>query len=128
MPGLLFDIPTMMDSMRKNIQSVATAQQLYLDTVQVLANSQAHWVGDMMKGQAEWVKTIKTQDSPEDKIGDQALIMKHTYERFQAYMRELQDMMYQSNRETNAILSKRVGHSLAEVKDAVDRAKRTRAA
>jgi phasin family protein len=128
MPSMVFDIPTVMDTLRKNIQSVATTQQLYLDTLQVLAHTQARLMGDIIKGQAEFAKSFKDRESPEDKMGDQALLIKQTYERVHGHARELQDMLYQSSRETSAILSRRVGHSLAEIKDAIDRAKDNRAA
>lgn len=127
-PGYVFDVSTVMDMVRKNIQTVATAQQLYVDSLQVMARAHGMLLNDLAQGQSNLARTLTDSEAPEDKIGDQALILKHAYERFNDHMRELQDMLYQSNRETSALLSRRVGHSLAEVKDAIDRAKQNRAA
>jgi uncharacterized protein YcaQ len=129
-PGtpFVFDVPTLMDTMRKNIQTMATAQQLYIDSLQVVARAHGLLITDLAKGQGNLARTLTDSDAPEDKIGDQALVMKHAYERFHDHMRELQDMMYQSNRETSTLLSRRIGSTLGEVKTAIDRAKEKRAA
>lgn len=123
-----FDVATIMETQRKNMQAFATMQQLTLESLQVIAHRQSALIADITEGQANIAREWTVSDTPQDKIGDQALIMKDLYERTIAHMREIGDMVSQSRHETAGIMHTRVGDSLAEVKDAIDRARSKRAA
>lgn len=123
-----FDIATLMETQRRNLQAFATIQQLALESLQVIAQRQSALLSDMTEGQAFMAREWSESDAPEDKIGDQALILKDLYERTVAHLQEINDMMSQSRAETTNVLHARVGATLAEVKDAIDRAKAKRAA
>ncbi len=123
-----FDIATIMETQRRNLQALATMQQLTLESFQVIAQRQSAILADLAAAQAHLTQEWNESDSPEDKIGDQALRMKDLYERLIAHLQEINVMMTQSRTETADVLHARVGATLAEVKDAVDRAKAKRAA
>ncbi len=123
-----FDVPTLMDTLRQNWQTLASAQQLTLEGWQMIMHRQGALANILSAGQADWLRTLIQRDRPQDKIGDQALLLKQLYERLQTHQNELHDMMHQSSRETSSMIQKRVTRSLAEIKDAVDRANTKRAA
>lgn len=128
LPTFPFDVATMMETQRQNMQACATMQQLMLESLQVIAHRQSALLSDLGTSQAEIIREWRSNDAPTDKIGDQALILKDMYEHLIAHMREIGDMVNQSSQETSNILHARVGASLAGIKDAVDRAKAKRVA
>ena len=122
------DVATMMETQRRNMQAFASMQQMFLEGLQVIAHRQTAMLADITADQANMAREWVQSDTPEDKIADQALIMKHLYERTISHLREINDMVNQSSHETSNVMHKRVASTLAEVKDAIDRAKAKRAA
>jgi phasin family protein len=123
-----FDVPTLMDSVRGNMQAWAQAQQWSLESLQMLAHQQGTLLSTLQRGQAAWFQTLAHPDRPQDKLGDQALILKDLYDRLYAQLNEIQDLTHQSRRETSALLQKRLGQTLADMKHALDRAETRRVA
>lgn len=122
-----FDVSTMMDTHRKNFQALAHAQQLAMESMQVIAQRHAAMLSDIVSDQSNLTHELLESGKPEDKVADQSLILRHVYERTVTHLREISDMMAQSSHETADVIHKRVAHSLSELKDAIDKAKARRA-
>jgi phasin family protein len=117
------DVKTMMESSRRNMRAFSMAQQLALESLQVISQRQSSMASDIAAECSNLLRESMDSGKPEDKISDQSLIIKQIYEKTVDHMRELSDLINQSSQETADVMNKRIAASLAELSDAVSRAK-----
>jgi phasin family protein len=120
-PG--FDVETLVASQRRNLEAVQAANQLAVESVQAIVRRQTEIFRQMVEESSVALRDLMTTGAPEQKIAQQTDLVKSTFEKAIANLRELTEMVAKSNTEAADILTKRIGDSLVELKTALQRAK-----
>ena len=113
------DTEALLDSQRKNIEAFSAANRIAFEGAQAVTQRQVEIVRQVMEESAEVVKQMTAAGKPEDKLAEQAELLKHTYEQSLANFRELAEMGAKSNGEAVEVLSRRVTEGLDEFKTAL---------
>jgi len=121
-----FKVPTvdteaLLDSQRKNIEAFSVANRIAFEGAQAVSQRQVEILRQVMEESAAVVKQLTAAGKPEDKLADQAELLKHTYEQSVANFRELAEMGAKSNGEAVEVLSRRVTEGLDELKTALQK-------
>ncbi len=120
-PG--FDIDSLVASQRRNIEAVQAANQLAIESVQAIMRRQTEIFRQMVEESSAGLRELMITGAPEQKIAQQTELVKTTFEKAIANLRELTEMVAKSNTEAADILTKRIGESLVELKGALHRTK-----
>ncbi len=113
------DTEALLDSQRKNIEAFSAANRIAFEGAQAVTQRQVEIMRQAMEESAEVVKQMTASGKPEDKLAEQAELLKHTYEQSLANFRELAEMGAKSNGEAVEVLSRRVTEGLDEFKTAL---------
>ncbi len=116
-PG--FDSEALLATQRRNIEAVTTANHLAIEGVQAVMRRQTEILRQMVEESSSSLRELVTAGAPEKKIAQQTDVVKATFEKALANLRELTEMIAKSNTEAADILAKRVGESLTELKTAL---------
>jgi phasin family protein len=120
-PGI--DFEAIVASQRKNIEAVTTANQLAVEGLQAVLRRQAEIIRQSIEEASSLVGDFTAVGAPEEKAAKQAELVKSTFEKALANVKELSELVAKSNAEAADILAKRVSESLDEVKTAIAKAK-----
>ncbi len=120
-PG--FDMEALVSTQRRNIEAVTAANQLAIEGVQGVFRRQAEILRQLVEESAANLRELTAAGAPEQKIAQQTELVKTAFEKALGNLRELTEMVARSNTEAANVLTKRVGESLAELKDAVQKTK-----
>jgi phasin family protein len=120
-PGI--DFEAIVASQRKNIEAVTTANQLAVEGLQAVLRRQAEIIRQSIEEASSLVGDFTSVGAPEEKAAKQAELVKSTFEKALANVKELSELVAKSNAEAADILAKRVSESLDEVKSAIAKAK-----
>lgn len=121
-PG--FDVQSLLATQRRNIEAVTAANQLAVEGVQAVMRRQAEIVRQMVEASAASVGALTAAGAPQEKVAQQMEMVKSTFEKALANLRELTEMVAKSNKEAADVLTKRIGESLTELKSSVQAAKK----
>ncbi len=113
------DMQSMMEQGRKTFQAITEAQQVCMESMQVIAQRQAEILSQIVQDQSEIAREIATEATPEQKIARGADLIRKSYERTIDGAREVTDMLQKSSREAGDIINNRVATALNEVKQTV---------
>ena len=116
------DTEALLDSQRKNIEAVSAANRIAFEGAQALTQRQVELMRQLMEGSAAVVQQLTAAGKPEDKLAEQADLLKQTYAQSVANIRELTEMGAKSNGEAVEVLNRRVTEGLEELKAAVTKA------
>ena len=119
MPQGPMDMKSMMEQGRKTFQAITEAQQVCMESLQVIAQRQAEILSQMVQDQSAIAREISGEMTPEDKIAKGADLIRKSYEKTITGAREVSDMMQKSTREASDILNRRVNSALNEIKSTV---------
>jgi phasin family protein len=122
-PGL--DMEQVIASQRKNLEALTRANQLALEGVQQVMQRQAEAMRAFATEFADMAKDVATESGPTDKAERQTDLVRASFEKTLAHMRELSETIATSNSQAAEVLSKRVSEGLGELKDAIRKAKPT---
>lgn len=120
-PGV--DFEAIIASQRKNIEAVTAANQLAVEGLQAVLRRQAEIVRQSLEEASSLVTDFTAVGAPEEKAVKQTELVKTTFEKALANIKELSELVAKSNSEAAEILAKRVAESLDEVKAAIAKAK-----
>lgn len=120
-PGI--DFEAIVASQRKNIEAVTSANQLAVEGLQAVLRRQAEIIRQSIEEASALVGDFTAVGAPEEKAAKQAELVKSTFEKALANVKELSELVAKSNAEAADILAKRVSESLDEVKSAIAKAK-----
>lgn len=120
-PG--FDVESLLASQRRNLEAVQTANQLAVEGVQAVLRRQTEIMRQMVEESSSALRDLMASGAPDQKVAQQADLVKATFEKAIANLRELTEMVAKSNSEAADVLTKRIGESLTELKSALQRAK-----
>ncbi|HBR69575.1 MAG TPA: hypothetical protein DEA55_09395 [Rhodospirillaceae bacterium] len=117
--NLPFDMNSLLETQRKNIQALTEAQQHAMEGIQAIAQRQAQIVSQIVQDNSAIAKELMGEGTPEEKFSKNADMFKRIYERTIANLEELSEMVSKANNETGKIISKRVSASMNEIKGSV---------
>ena len=120
-PG--FDIQSLVATQRRNIEAVSHANQLAIEGVQAVMRRQGEILRQMVEESTSSLKDLMATGAPEAKIAQQTDLVKSAFEKALANLRELTEMVANSNTEAADVLTKRIGESLTELKTSLQRTK-----
>lgn len=121
-PGV--DMEQIIASQRKNLEALTRANQLALEGVQQVVQRQAEAMRAFASEFADIAKGVASdQSSPTDKAAHSTDLVKASFEKTLAHMRELSETIAKSNTQAAEVLSSRVSEGLGELKDAIRKAK-----
>jgi phasin family protein len=120
-PG--FDVQALVATQRRNIEAVSHANQLAVEGVQAVMHRQSEILRQMVEESSNGLKEMMAAGAPEQKIAQQTELVKATFEKALANLRELTEMVAKSNTEAADVLTKRIGESLTELKASLQRTK-----
>jgi phasin family protein len=114
-PGVDFD--AVMSSQRKNMEALTSANQLVVEGANAVARRQAEIMRQTMEEFVRGTREMMSSGSLEDRTARQAELAKASFERALSNMRELADMIAKSNNEAVDVINRRIGESLDEIRD-----------
>jgi phasin family protein len=121
-PGI--DMESIIASQRKNLEALTKANQLALEGVQQVMQRQAEAMRAFATEFADLAKGVASgQGSPTDKAAESTDLVKASFEKTLAHMRELNETIAKSNTQAAEVISTRVSEGLNELKDAIRKAK-----
>lgn len=108
---------------QRNIEALSEANRIALEGAQAVAKRHMEIMQQAMVELTDTLQALATPGVPQEKVSQQADLMKRTYEHAVANARELSDLIQRSNGEALEALNKRVATAMDEVKELLDQAK-----
>lgn len=116
-----FDMQSVLETQRKNIQAFSEAQQIAVENFQAIAQRQSQILSQLVEDNSKIAKELMAEGTPEEKIAKNADLFKSLYERSVKNMNELNEMLNTSSQEASKIINKRVSASISEIKSSLDK-------
>jgi len=114
------DIQGLLETQRKNLQSLSEAQQLLMNNIQAIAQRQSEIISQTMQEQSSITQALMREGTPEEKISQNAELLQKSYKKIMANATEISEMVKKSNDETSKLLNKRMTASMDEIKTALE--------
>jgi phasin family protein len=108
---------------RKNIEALAKANQLAVESMQAIAHRQSEIFRSTMEEASSAARELMATDGPEEKATKQTQIVKDAFQRAVADMRELAQLVAKSQADAMEIMQQRVADSLDEIKTVIGKKK-----
>ncbi|MFZ4762160.1 MAG: phasin family protein [Alphaproteobacteria bacterium] len=121
-PGM--DMNVFVQAGRRNMETANAVNQLVLEGVQALVRSQIGIFRQSVEEVSCVMRDLLADCSTEEKMAKQADLVKNSYEKTLANVREISEIVVKSNTEASDLINKRVSESLTEFKSAVQKAKK----
>ena len=115
MPALP-DMEAFVAANRRNMETFAAANRVALDGAQAVARRHAEIMQQSMAQMSEAMRSFTSIEPPQVRAAQQAELLKQSYERTVANMKEIGDLMQRSNAEAVELLNKRFAEAMDEVK------------
>ena len=112
---LTFDVAALIDTQRKNIEALTTANKLAFEGVQQVAQRQAEFFRQAFQNFSGVSRDLVAEGTPEQKLARQADFAKGSFEQAVANFGELSDLAQKSGTQALAVISKRVVENFDEV-------------
>jgi phasin family protein len=110
------DMEAFLAANRKNIETFSAANRVALEGAQAVAKRQMEMVQSSMSEITDAMKELASADAPQEKAAKQAELLKQAYQRAVAHMKELSDLIQQSNAEALSLINRRFEEAMDEVK------------
>jgi phasin family protein len=110
------DMETFLTANRKNLETLTAANRVALEGAQAVARRHMEIVQSNMAELTEAMKALTAAEAPQAKAAKQAELLKEAYQRAVAQMRELGDLIRQSNAEALGLINQRFAEAMDEVK------------
>jgi len=115
-PTMIPDSGALMAAHRRNMEALSAANRLALEGAQAVARRHMEIMQSTMSELSEHVRELAGVDTPAHKAAKQAELVKKSYERAVANIRELSDLIQKSNGEAVGLLNERFKEAMDEVK------------
>lgn len=117
------DMEAFLAANRKNLETLSAANRVALEGAQAVARRHMEIVQSSMAEMADAMKSLAEADAPQTKAAKQADLLKNAYQRAVTHMKELSDLIQQSNAEALELINKRFIEAMDEVKALAEKAK-----
>ena len=122
LPAML-DMDAFVAASRRNIETLTAANRIALEGAQTVAKRHMEIVHQSMAELTEAVRSMSSMETPQIKAAKQAELLKRTYERAVANMKEIGDLIQHSNAEAVGLLNARFAEAMDEVKTLAEKSK-----
>ncbi len=120
-PTMMPDTNALMAAHRRNMEVFSNANRLALEGAQAVARRQMEIMQQSVAELTEQVRDLASPETPQAKAARQAELVKKSYERAVANIKELSDLIQRSNSEALTVLSDRFKEAMDEVKLLMDK-------
>lgn len=117
------DMESFLAASRKNLETLSAANRIALEGAQAVAKRHMEIVQSSMTEMTDAMRQLASADAPQDKAAKQAELLKQAYQRAVTHMKELSDLIQQSNAEALALINQRFVEAMDEVKALAEKAK-----
>ena len=117
------DMESFVSASRKNLETLTAANRVALEGAQAVARRHMEIVQSSMAELTEAMQALAGTDAPQAKAAKQAELLKQGYQHAVAHMKELSDLIQQSNAEALALINQRFAEAMDEVKALAENAK-----
>lgn len=117
------DMEALLAANRKNLETLTAANRVALEGAQAVGRRHMEIVQASMNEMSEAMKALAATDAPQAKAAKQAELLKQAYQRAVAHMKELSDLIQQSNAEALALINQRFEEAMDEVKALAEKTK-----
>lgn len=114
--GYPFDLKTVMEAQRKNIQAITEANQRAFEGWKTLAQRQTEMVSQFMQDNSGLARETLAEGTPEAKFAKQTELLKSSYEKSVQNAQELAEIAQNFATEAAEVINQRVVASLSEIK------------
>ena len=121
-PSMIPDGSALMAAHRRNMEVLSNANRLALEGAQAVARRHMEIMQQTMTEFTEHARELTHAESPQAKAARQAELVKKSYERAVANIKDLSDLIQRSNTEALAVLSDRFTEAMDEVKLLLEKA------
>ena len=113
-PGV--DVDAIAASQKKNVEAVTTANRAAAEGLQTLAKRQAELLQETMRETSQAAAEMAKSMNPSDIVVKQTELMHSAFERGVTAMREMADIVSNSNRQATDAINSRIAATLEEVR------------
>jgi phasin family protein len=110
------DMDAFVSASRRNMETLAAANRVALEGAQTVARRHMEIVQQNMAELTEAVRSLSTTEAPQATAAKQAELLKVGYERAVANIKEISDLIQQSNNEALKLLNERFTEAMDEIK------------
>lgn len=110
------DMEMFLAANRKNLETLSAANRIALEGAQAVARRHMEIVQSSMAEVTQAMQALATADAPQVKAAKQAELLKQAYQHAVAHMKELSDLIQQSNSEALSLINQRFIEAMDEVK------------
>ena len=110
------DMEAFVAASRRNMETLTAANKIALEGAQAVARRHIEILQQSMGELTEAVRAMSSVEAPQAKAAKQADLLKQAYERAVSNMKELGDLIQQSNAEAVNLLNARFVEAMDEVK------------
>jgi len=114
--GAMPDMEAFLSAHRRNMEVLTAANRVALEGAQAVARRHMEIMQQTMAEVTETMRDMSAPDSPQAKAAKQTELMKTSYERAVAHMKELADLIQRANGEALGMLNQRFAEAMDEVK------------
>ncbi len=117
-PGIagMPDMDAFLSAHRRNMEVLTAANRVALEGAQAVARRHMEIMQQTMSEMTETMRDLSSPDSPSAKAAKQTELIKASYERAVAHMKELADLIQRANGEALGMLNQRFAEAMDEVK------------
>jgi len=117
-PGIagMPDMDAFLSAHRRNMEVLTAANRVALEGAQAVARRHMEIMQQTMTEMTETMRDLSSPDSPSAKAAKQTELIKASYERAVAHMKELADLIQRANGEALGMLNQRFAEAMDEVK------------
>jgi phasin family protein len=117
------DMEAFVTASRRNMETLSAANKVALEGAQTVARRHMEIVQQSMAELTDAVRAMSSVEAPQAKAAKQAELLKLAYERAVSNMKELGDLIQQSNAEAVKLLNNRFVEAMDEVKALAEKSK-----
>ncbi len=117
------DMEAFVAASRRNMETLTAANRVALEGAQAVARRHMEIMQQNMAEMTEAMKAMATMEAPQAKAAKQAELLKAAYERAVGNMKELGDLIQQSNAEAVKLLNTRFTEAMEEIKQIAAKSK-----
>jgi phasin family protein len=117
------DLEAFVTANRKNLETLSAANRVALEGAQAVARRHMEIVQSSMAELTEAMQSLAVADAPQAKAAKQAELLKQAYQHAVSHMKELSDLIQQSNAEALSLINHRFAEAMDEVKALAEKAK-----
>ena len=110
------DMTMLMSAHKRNMETLSAANRVALEGAQTVARRHMEIMQQTMSELSDTMRQIAAPNAPQEKAAQQAEMLKTSYERAVANMRELSELIQRSNSEAVGLLNTRFMEAVDEVK------------